>query len=67
MYETKWLIKYKENKPKRNVTGACVWMYADRVGRGHESDGVYLWVIACLWDEGGHKGEGEAGGTCEPW
>jgi len=21
-----------------------------------------LWVIACMWDEGGHKGEGEGGG-----
>jgi len=38
-----------------------------RVGRGHEGYGAYLWVIACMWDEGGHKGEGEGGGTCGPW
>ena len=39
-------------------------MYAAQVGCGNEGDGAYLWVIACMWDENHHKGDGEGGGTC---
>ena len=49
------------------VCGTRENIYAGQVGHGHEGDGAYWWVIVYMWDEGGHKGEGEGGGTCGPW